>query len=405
MSLPTFPCLSLLKRRVFRTLVAPLLAFCMAMLPINAHAASCTACFWSGYMTACTECAAVFQQLVQLINQTTDMINHNIDRTRQALSSDIRDATDSIVAAIEKADGAQKELKQGELNYDAALASQQAAAKADDMFTSALADIQNPSNAANACATASTAEAATTAAHSARTTGRARSAVALRPHLYSSNSAAIARDVTRVYNENFCSVEDRQRGRCTNVAPLHMQAASLSAGSLLTPAGGETYSPPEERAAEEFIRMVVGPVPQEVLPIAVEKTEAGERFLLEQRSGAAVLSMALHSLQQIFAAHSSEEGPGSANAGASISLVGLMKKFVEDRFGKSDYEASLRELNEVGLLRQMAVSMAFKNWMDYHAYLQGERTEALLATTLALSARDRNDARLEALRAKALATR
>lgn len=393
------------RTRFWKVLAAPILAFYFLFLPANAYAASCSSCYWSGYASACSQCASVFQQLVNLITRTTDAINANINMTRSVLVQESRDSTNSIVAAIEKSTGATKELTQAGLNYDAAIIAQQTSAEAYDNFLSDQAFINDPNVGANSCATIATTEAAASAATSSRLTGKAMTAARLRRDLYTSNSVGAVREATETYNTNFCSEEDVRRGRCSTAAAPHMQAASLNAGSLLVPNGGETYSAEEELAAREYIRMVTNAVPVQSLPIAMEKSEAGKRFILEQRAGAAINSMAMNSLDQIYAARAAEDLTHPSYEGAKLSLISLMKKFVEERFSDKEYQMKVEGMNEKGLLHQIATSMAFKNWMSYHAYLQGERTEGLLATTLALQARMRNDQVLEQYRLLATTTK
>lgn len=378
--------------------------------------AECSACYYGGYQVgyagACSECAAVFEQLTNLIttsteeiqqniNQSTNSINNNIDGTRETLSKKIDTATNAIVAVIEKQSAAEQQLTQADLNYKAATISSRVGADAMDMFTQPAADLMNPNDSANACATMATAAAATTAASNAALHARSLAAASTRKALYTTNSSADLRKEVQIYAENFCSDKAFERGACSKKADADMQDADSNAGSLLAPVAGRTYSVTEAKAASQYVSNVIGPIQQESLPIVMEKTPAGQRFLVEQRSMASVQSMAAFSLHQIFSNNSAEDNSPGAAAGDKISLVGLMKKFVDDRFGSPTYRSSTATLNEVGLLRQIAENMAFQNWMDYYSYLQGERTEGLLATTLALSARERTERALVAARYQA----
>lgn len=390
--------------RLRKTLIVPMTFLLSVAVPVQAWA-GCSSCYWSGYRsgygTACGECSAVFRQLVDLINQSTNSINTNVDSTRNTLSLKIDTATNAIVSAIEKQSAVNQQLKQSEINYTAASKASEVGAEAQDNFIGPQADIMDPNVPANACATIATATAANSAANNASLTARALTAADSRKSLYTTNSGGILQSEMKEYKDNFCSAKAAERGLCATPVAAAMQDADTNAGSLLAPAGGRTYSADEEKAARQLIDHIKGPIPVESLPIALEKTPAGQRFVLEQRSMAAVQSMATFSLNSIFANNSAENSEAGAAAGEKISVVGLMKKFVEERFNNPDYHKTIGTLNEVGLLRQLAENMAYQNWMSYYSYLQGERTEGLLATTLALNARERSERILPAMRSQA----
>lgn len=382
-----------------KNIIRAFLLFLTLAVPINSYA-GCSSCYWSGYQTACSQCAAVVQQLDALIRSSTSEVNQNIDGTRETLTKKIDTATNAIVAAIEKQTAAESQLQQGDLNYTAATNVFKAKADAQDMFTQPAADLMNPNDSANACATMATATAATAAGNNASMTARALSAVQTRKNLYTANSGGVLQQELKIYNTTFCSDQADKRGTCKKVTDS-MQDADQNAGSLLAPVAGRTYSKNEALAAQQFIANVMGPIPQEVLPIVMERTPTGQRFVVEQRAMESVRSMASFSLSAIFSNNSADDPSAGASSASKVSLVGLMKKYVEDRFGSPVYRDSLATLNEIGLLRQIAENAAFQNWMDYQQYLQGERTEGLLATTLALNARERTERVLPALRQQA----
>ena len=89
-----------------------------------------------------------------------------------------------------------------------------------------------------------------------------------------------------------------------------------------------------------------------------------------------------------------------------LSMVGWMKKFVTDRFGNQTWQEKINNANssEV-LLREIAMMQAGKNWMDFQAYEQAERMEAVMATTLAITARMYNEPRLAQLQASVTSAR
>lgn len=382
-----------LSKNVFRAF----LLFLSFAVPIKSYAVDCSACYYSGFTAACSECAAVVQKLEVLINSSTSDINQNINVTREALSKKIDTATNAIVAAIEKQTAAEHQLSQGDLNYKAATGMVKVVSEAQDKFTQPAADLMDPKDAANACATMATATAATAAGDNALLTARSLAAMQIRKNLYTSNSGGVLQQEIQIYNTTFCSDQAEKRGTCKKVSGS-MQDADQNAGSLLAPLAGRTYTKDESTAAQQFIANVMGPIPQEVLPIVLEKTPAGQRFMVEQRSLESVKSMASFSLNAILSNNSADDLSDGAPPSMKVSLVGLMKKYVEDRFGSLVYRDSLAKLNEIGLLRQIAENAAFQNWMDYQQYLQGERTEGLLATTLALNARERTERILPAIR-------
>lgn len=113
------------------------------------------------------------------------------------------------------------------------------------------------------------------------------------------------------------------------------------------------------------------------------------------------MNVAQHSLEMIKAMNDAPDSGSNTNAAGysgALSVVGLMHKFVDDRFGNPDYSASLQGLNDSGMLREINMHMAFNNWVDYHSYLQNERIEALVATQLASAARERSDRQLSMAR-------
>lgn len=398
-------------QRVRKNFIPMIMAAIMSLNPLNAFA-GCSSCWWSGYMTACVECAMVFSTLEGMIQGVSNQvqqsnleINQNINTTRTSLLNELNSVKNAIVSAIEKQTVAQQQLQQADLNYKAAQAMQEASAEADDKFTSASSDITNPNASGNACSTMSTAAATTSAAQSAQLTARALSATGMRKHLYTSNASTAMQKTLENHNQNFCSAEDAKRGRCgsggaTSVPP-EMQDADINAGTLLAPSGAQTYTDNETKAALQYIDHVLGPIPTENLPIAAERLPSGKRYIVEERAVNSVRSMAAYSLNQIFANHTAEDPSGSTPEG-KISIIGLMKKFVEERYGSADYRKNLSTLDNEGLLREIAQNMAYQNWVGYYSYLQGERTEGLLATTLAMNARERSERVLPAMRQMAL---
>lgn len=290
-------------------------------------------------------------------------------------------STASIVASREKELAAEKELVQAELNYDAASEAQKRFAAAQDKFTAPSAQ------AFRVCEVMRAGDAAKTVGEEARTMGKALSDISSQRQMYTENASVSAKRVLDNYRTNYCSDEDAKRGRCTAV-DRRMQNAGISADSLMSPTAGETFTDAEKVAAIDFIQMVTNPTPQEMLPKGLEnKSAAAERFNLTQMHTQAQMSMADHSLMQILA---SKTATGTTPE-KSISVVGLMKKFAEEKFGNPDYVNALGTKDNPGLLKEINSQMAVRNWINYHGYLQNERVEALLATQLVIAVKENSE--------------
>jgi hypothetical protein len=336
--------------------------------------------------------------------QALTVLQGNIGTWLQTIQSSLfegmLDGTDKTVAAIEKNTGAQKELVQADLNYQAALVATQRAQKANDDFASPRASQYNR------CQTANTSREIIGTNDNAQVSARGKTSADVRRTLYG-DPADEAKKVFDDHKNYFCTTEDARRGRC-DAAPPAMRGANMSAGSLLTPVAGDTYSADEARAAKSFITLATDPIVAGPLPPGLDRSPAGQRYRLESMAAAAQMSVAKHSLNQIMAARSAEgelvDITGGA-AGEKLSIKGLMKKFVGDRFGNPNYDQDLATKGEMGLLREVAINLAAKNWMDYHQFSQGERIETLLAVQVAMATRERSERTLAEARAGASSAR
>jgi hypothetical protein len=366
-------------RRVNRGVSALTLSVAIAFsaLPSQANAACCT--------------VAAFATLVQsYVAQAEATILLAIEETQFVLYTAIQDAAAAIVAATEKQTAAQKEQTQAQLNYEAATSAYDRKVEAYKEFTSPAASPYAR------CETAATSEAVANAALSARLDGKATASVLDKRSLYTESSSREFRAMMEDHNNNYCTQQDAERGRCTAV-PEHRRGANLSAGTLLAPNGGQTYTPEEAAASYSFMKWVTDPVPTEMLPRGLEKTPSGQRFVAEQMAANAQMSVARHALTRIWASKKADARYGQTAAGqasSAISLSGLMEKFVTDRFGNKDYNTQLQAMNENGLLREIAINLAGQNWMDYHAFQQQESIETMLAVQLAILSKERAERQL-----------
>lgn len=364
----------------------------LSMMPAQEAQAFCGVCAPVMQQIAMTE-----QVLMQAIQQSTMSIIQAVETSTYNIINAIDGSTQSIKGVNEKAINSEKELTQGRLNYDASRNMADVYAKAQEQFT------VPEAQAFKTCELLAQAQQTGSAGDNARVMAKTMTTAQNRRNLYTVDAPAAAKAVLDDYKTNYCSAADQERGRCTAVGNVLMQGAATRADTLLTPAANYTYSAEESAAAAAFITMATNPVPAETLPKALEQSPAGERFILEQMNASAQLSVAQHSLWQIKSAKDAPTSPnGNANAAGysgALSLVGLMKKFSDDKFGNPQYDVKLSGMNENGLLRELNLQTAYSNWVDYQTYLQNDRIEALLATQLAASARERSERQLAMARA------
>lgn len=317
--------------------------------------------------------------------------------TEMSINSGMESSSTAISATLEKQTGAMKEIAQGKMNYDATVETARGAAEAEDLYG-------DQRSLSNMCDAAESSKDAARAATTAGANGKALSAAFTRRDLYASKDM-VREELLNEHNKKYCSDDDAKQGRCTvdPTVPVTQQNADLNAGSLLAPANGTTYSKREAAAAKDFIATTTSSSPPGTLPKTMERGPHGKAYVLASMVAAAQNSVAHHSLSQIWAANAADEGLSAATddgAGQTLSLVGVMKRFVYTRFVEPEWKSDLVQMDTNGLLKEIAILLAGQNWMDYQAYLQAERMEAVVATQLAISARDHNERRLAGLRSR-----
>jgi hypothetical protein len=366
-------------------------------MPVNAYA------FSDMWFLGPTQLANAAQWAADHLETIKQMAADKLEMLQQFASTQLSmeagmdTSSAEISATVEKQTGAMKELTQAQLNYDAAMETAKATADAEDKYG-------NETEIVSMCDVAETSKTAAIAANSANINGKAMSAAYTRRDLYVQSVEAAKQSVIKDH-EKYCSTLDESRGRCSKPAGITetQENADLNAGSLLAPANGSTYSDTESAAAQDFIRMVVNPIPPELLPKGVEQQPQGKAYMLATMVAAAQNSVAYNSLSQIWSSHSADAGLSAMTGespGDALSMVGVMKKFVYSRFVEPKWKSDLAGMDTNGLLKEIAVLMAGQNWMDYQSYLQAERVEAVVATQLAIAARDHNEKRLTELRSK-----
>lgn len=360
----------------------------LSLAPKPAHA-FCDPCYMDSIISA-SDVAAKVATLAQMAASQASTLAGIAASTLKTMTGQ-SGVTASVVASRDKELAAEKELSQAALNYDAASEAQKRFAEAQDNFTAPSAQ------AFRVCEIMKAGDAAKTVGEDARTMAKALNYASGRRQMYTENASVRAKEVLDNYRTNYCSDADEARGRCTAVSDKRMQNAAVSADSLMSPTAGETFTEKEAQAAVDFIEMVTNPTPQELLPKGLEnKSAAAERFNLAQMNGQAQMSMANHSMMQILAS----KKPTGTTPEKSISVVGLMKKFAEEKFGNKQYVEGLSKMDNPGLLKEINSQMAVRNWINYHGYLQNERVEALLATQLAIAVKDNSEREIASARAQ-----
>lgn len=352
-----------------RMLVLTLLASSMA-IPAPAYA------FESLMSIAASKLAKIMQDI-----QETAAINAAIIQSTLSQLLSRQSGIESILAEGEKVTAGKKELTQSKLNYQAAQDANERFFSAQNIF------LANSSSVPGVCEVMAATQVARTVGDNAQTDAKAFTRVSVKDQMYVENSSQFAKQVMQNYRAKYCTEQDVQRGRCTAVASVMMQGAPLRASTLLTPTSGETYTTEEASAAVDFIQMVTNPVPQEMLPKALESKTGADRFSLAQMHAHAQMSMASGALNHIMATRRAQ---GADNQQA-ISLVGMMKDIVSAGFGDSKHEKEVAGTGEKAMYQQINLHLADSNWMDFQAYQQSERIESLLAVQLSLAARARGN--------------
>lgn len=321
---------------------------------------------------------STLEKIAQDIEEAAALSAATIESTVQQLLSK-QSGTESLLAAGEKITAGKKELTQAKLNY-------QAARDANDRYITA----QNTFLDASAqpirvCEGLAERRAALSMFDAAQLIEKAATRTTAKSEMYVDNSAAYTKEVLANYRNKYCSTADVQRGRCDSAVAPDMQAAAISAHTLLIPTANETYTAREANAARDFIQMATNPMPIEMLPRGLEETPAGRRFQVAHMSAQARMSVATGALNHVLSTRVSQ-GAGSAQ---SLSVVGLMKEEVERKHGDASYAAALSGKQERALYGEINSHLVTQNWMDFHAFNQGLRIESILATQLSVAASTR----------------
>lgn len=343
---------------------------------------------------ACGVCAP----LSMMIEASTQSISSAMTVSTTRIKLAIQSSTESIVGVNEKNQAASKELKQASLNYDAANIVQEAVVEGQEKFTS---EQSKPYRVCEQVKQAANLRSVVDHSYDAVKTDAAKRTM---KSLYPKKPGESIDEVLEKWDSKYCTQIDVDQGNCTTtVAKPVIQAAAVRADVLLQPTANLTYSKEEDEAAGDFIEMVSEPIPNHDLPTSMEKTESGKAFRVAQMTAKGQMSVATTSLEAVRASKRSFSATPANAAGytGDMSMLGLMKKFTDEKFGNAKYKEILQVKNKNGLLKELSVQLAFSNWVDFHTYVQNERIEAILATQLANAAKKHADATLSLARAPA----
>jgi hypothetical protein len=293
-----------------------------------------------------------------------------------------------ISSTIEKQNGALGELSQAHMNYDATRMTSEGVASAEDRYGS-------NEDMGGMCDITDAGERVATVASGTNITAKALSTSLVNRDLTVLDQRFVDKELINTHANKYCSDLDAKRGRCDAVDDL-VQNADVQASTLLVPSNGTTYTQTEANSARDFIRMVAPPVKAPVLPAAIEKSVPGTTYLVQSRAAAAQMSVPYYSLSHIWASRLPD--PDQETPSGGLSLIGMMRKVVYDKFVDPQWKTDLAKMDSNATLREIAVILSSKNFNTYQHYRQTERLEALLATRLSVDSSISNGKRIEKAR-------
>lgn len=364
--------------------------------PTSSQAWGCYAC---GYVQAYIQVNAAaigtfisdnLKTMTEQFTQTATILAEKIYQGKMA-SNTMESSTSSTVGANDKLIHALGQLEQAAVNYQTADFVTATNARAQEMYSAP------QSEGFQTCAYQARAEQAGGALQMARNEAKARSILNHRRNMEAVNGNDEAIAVYSNYAQAYCSeeaakagIKDPATGKvCTPVAP-EMQDAGLRGDVFLSPTASATYSAEEAKAAADFIVMVSNPVPTELMPVAQEKSSGGDRAQLAMMNGNAKLSLVQYAMEQSRAAKVAAESgmPNAAKYTGSLSVTGLIQRFVQERFGNEKYTETLdAKINEYGLYKELNLQLAFSNWLEVQNYRRNMTIEASVAADVAAMAK------------------
>lgn len=156
------------------------------------------------------------------------------------------------------------------------------------------------------------------------------------------------------------------------------------------------YSGLGDLTAQNLIRTITNPFPTSKYKDMVKsktflddgnKKKQYAKYMANQ----AVLGVAMYSMNEMYGMRVSGKSLGfTDDKQKNTSLMAIMEDEATRRYEQPDFAAFLAAATDpataqLAVLKEIAAMEAFKLWMDYQRYKQGERIEALLAASLAKS--------------------
>ena len=215
------------------------------------------------------------------------------------LQSGLKNFGSQISDTLEKSTVAKKEVDQSVINYDGARHTAEMAALADDKTSS-------PEVLASVCSVAQDQSSAVAAKISSDMWAKAITKTNLERGLSPPVTAVSTKLVLDDHYTKYCSDADQLQGRC-NPRGDGMQNADLNVSTALQPNLAQTLSEEEYAASLAVARNIVNAVPIENLPPGIERSAAGQTYLLEKRMNEATLSLSHNAFAQIIARRRSRE--------------------------------------------------------------------------------------------------
>lgn len=217
--------------------------------------------------------------------------------------------------------------------------------------------------------------------------------------LFTANTSAA---VAKLYDDHaakYCSRQDAELGRCSEVAP-ELQNADVRADAMLNTT---SYSSAQIDAARAFVSNVANPIPTQNIPRDWERTSQGKTFVAGQFIEQARGSVAANSLNAAIAARTPVQGLGTAAMlnKADVSELELMESQVRGRFESPAWYKMIAGFSLENLSREVVKIRALQARMDLAEYRRMERIEAVLATQLAIAVKQDAEQRQRELRAAA----
>lgn len=201
--------------------------------------------------------------------------------------------------------------------------------------------------------------------------------------MFTPNSSAAMAKVYDDHADKYCSQQDADLGRCRAADP-RLQNADVRADTTLN---SSSYTPEQLAAARSFVNNVANPMPTQNIPKDWEKTAQGKMFIAGQYVEQARASVAANSLNAAVSARTPIPGLGSSALlnKPDVSEMELMETMVKGRFENPSWYSMIAGFSFENLLREMNKIWALNVALQLQTMKTNERTEAVLATQLAIA--------------------